>query len=222
MAVARREERLSQLAAETGVATLAVSLADEDGCRRAVDETCARLGRVDALVTCAGIGSTAEAAVWKEPQDVWTETMRINLDAPFHLTRLAAPAMVERGWGRIVHTSSTAGVAGGRGMPAYCASKHGVIGLVRAAALDLAPYGVTCNAVLPGWVRTEMSERSAAAEAERRGISPDRVWQEREHSYAAGRLPTTAEVAETIAWLCSDEASAVSGQTVAVTLGDAW
>jgi NAD(P)-dependent dehydrogenase (short-subunit alcohol dehydrogenase family) len=222
MAVARRGDRLAALAAETGVETLAVSLADEDGCRLAVRETEARLGQVEILITCAGIGSSAEAPVWAEPVDIWAETLRINLDAPFHLTRLAAAGMVERGFGRIVHTSSTAGVVGGAAMPAYCASKHGVIGLVRAAALDLAPHGVTVNAVLPGWVRTEMSERSAAAEASRRGISVDQVWAERERSYAAGRIPTTGEVADTIAWLCSDAASAVSGQTVAVTLGDAW
>jgi NAD(P)-dependent dehydrogenase (short-subunit alcohol dehydrogenase family) len=222
MAVARREDRLARLAAESGVETLAVSLADADGCRRAVDETEARLGPVEILVTCAGIGSTAETVVWEEPVEVWAETMRINLDAPFHLTRLAAAGMVERGYGRIVHTSSTAGVVGGARMPAYCASKHGVIGLVRAAALDLAPHGVTVNAVLPGWVRTEMSERSAAAEAGRRGVPVEQVWQERERSYAAGRIPTPEEVAETIAWLCSEEASGVSGQATAVTLGDAW
>jgi NAD(P)-dependent dehydrogenase (short-subunit alcohol dehydrogenase family) len=222
IAVARRADRLARLAAETGAETLAVSLDTEDGCRRAIDETRARLGPVEMLVTCAGIGSTAETVVWEEPSAVWTETMRINLDAPFHLTRFAAAAMVERGWGRIVHTSSTAGIAGGTRMPAYCASKHGVIGLVRAAALDLAPHDVTVNAVLPGWVRTEMAERSAAAEAARRGIGVEEVWRERERSYAAGRIPTAAEVADTIAWLCSDEASAVSGQSVAVTLGDAW
>lgn len=222
MAVARREHRLADLAAETGVETFAVSLADEDGCRRAVGETEARLGPVEILVTCAGIGSTAETVVWEEPPEIWTETMRINLDAPFHLTRLTAAGMVERGFGRIVHTSSTAGVVGGARMPAYCASKHGVIGLVRAAALDVAPHGVTVNAVLPGWVRTEMSERSAASEATRRGVSAEQVWQERERSYAAGRIPTPGEVAETIAWLCSDEASGVSGQATAVTLGDAW
>jgi NAD(P)-dependent dehydrogenase (short-subunit alcohol dehydrogenase family) len=222
MAVARRAERLAQLASDTGAETLAVSLDTEDGCRRALAETESRLGPVELLVTCAGIGSTAETVIWEEPPAVWTETMRINLDAPFHLTRLAAAAMVDRGWGRIVHTSSTAGIAGGARMPAYCASKHGVIGLVRAAALDLAPHGVTVNAVLPGWVRTEMAERSAAADAGRRGVSVDQVWDERERSYAAGRIPTADEVADTIAWLCSDEASAVSGQSVAVTLGDAW
>jgi len=222
MAVARRGDRLAQLAAEAGVETLAVSLADEDGCRRAVAETEARLGPIEILITCAGIGSSAETVVWEEPAEVWMETMRINLDAPFHLTRPAAAGMVERGFGRIVHTSSTAGVVGGARMPAYCASKHGVIGLVRAAALDLAPHGVTVNAVLPGWVRTEMSERSAAAEASRSGVSVGQVWEDRERSYAAGRIPTPGEVADTIAWLCSKEASGVSGQAVSVTLGDAW
>jgi NAD(P)-dependent dehydrogenase (short-subunit alcohol dehydrogenase family) len=222
MAVARRGDRLSELAAESGVETAAVSLADEEGCGRAVAETRARLGRVDVLVLCAGIGSVEEAVVWDEPPSVWAETMRINLDAPFHLTRLAAPDMVERGWGRIVMVSSTAGAAGGPAMPAYCASKHGLIGLMRAAALDLAPHGVTCNAVLPGWVRTEMSDRSAAAEAAARGVTAEQVWSERERSYAAGRTPTAGEVAETIAWLCSDAASGVSGETIAVTLGDPW
>lgn len=222
MAVARRGDRLSELAAESGVETVAVSLADEEGCERAVAETRARLGRVDVLVLCAGIGSAEETVVWEEPPSVWDETMRINLDAPFHLTRLAAPDMVERGWGRVVMVSSTAGTAGGRAMPAYCASKHGLIGLMRAAALDLAPHGVTCNAVLPGWVRTEMSDRSAAAEAAARGVTADQVWRERESSYAAGRTPTAGEVAATIAWLCSDAASGVSGETIAVTLGDPW
>jgi NAD(P)-dependent dehydrogenase (short-subunit alcohol dehydrogenase family) len=93
MAVARRGDRLAQLAAETGVETLAVSLSDEDGCRRAVSETEARLGSVDLLVTCAAIGSSAETVVWEEPTEVWAETMRSNLDAPFHLT-----GWRRRGW----------------------------------------------------------------------------------------------------------------------------
>jgi NAD(P)-dependent dehydrogenase (short-subunit alcohol dehydrogenase family) len=219
MAVARREERLAELAGEAGVEFAAVSLEDEDGCRRAVAETAARLGPPELVVVSAAVGSAGETVVWREDPRVWDETMRLNLDAPFHLIRLTSAGMVERGFGRIVVVSSISGVAGGAEMPAYCASKHGVIGLVRAAAIDLAPHGVTCNAVLPGWVRTEMGERSAAAEATARGMTPEQVWEERAGAYAAGRVPTADEVAESIAWLCSDGASGVNGETIAVALG---
>jgi len=222
MAVARRRDRLEALAAETGVEVLDVSLATEDGCRAAVEEARRRLGPVEILVNNAGVGSAHERRVWEVPVEAWRETMAVNLDAPFFLTRLAAADMVAGGWGRIVMVSSTAGTAGGAEMPAYVASKHGVIGLARAAAVDLAPHGVTCNAVLPGWVRTEMAERSAAATAAARGVEPETVWRDRAASYAAGRIPTAEEVAETIAWLVSDAASGVSGETVAVSLGDPW
>lgn len=222
MAVARRADRLAEVAQEAGVAVHSVSLASEEGCGEAIERTRAELGPIEILVVAAGIGSAREAAIWREDPRVWDETMRLNLDAPYHLIRLAAADMIAAGWGRIVVVSSTAGVIGDVGMPAYCASKHGVNGLVKAAALDLVPHGVTCNAVLPGWVRTEMSERSAAATAQVRGISVDEVWRERERSYAAGRIPTADEVAETICWLCSDAASGVSGETVSVTLGSVW
>lgn len=222
MAVARRAERLREVAEEGDVAVHSVSLASESGCREAVERTRSLLGPIEVLVVAAGIGSAGEASVWQEDPRAWDEILRLNLDAPFHLIRLAAADMVAAGWGRIVVVSSTAGVVGHAGMPAYCASKHGVIGLVRAAALDLVPHGITCNAVLPGWVRTEMAERSAAATAASRGITADEVWRERERSYAAGRIPTADEVAESICWLCSDGASGISGETVSVTLGSVW
>jgi NAD(P)-dependent dehydrogenase (short-subunit alcohol dehydrogenase family) len=107
-------------------------------------------------------------------------------------------------------------------MSAYCASKHGVIGLMRAAACDLGHHNVTCNAVLPGWVKTEMAERSAEREAERRGITVEQVWTERAAEYPAGRVLTPEEVAETIAFLASTEASGVSGETVTVALAGPW
>jgi NAD(P)-dependent dehydrogenase (short-subunit alcohol dehydrogenase family) len=222
MAVARREGRLRDLAGEAGVEFVAVDLATKSGCRRAVEETRSRLGPVEILVNAAGIGTAAEQVVWETPPAVWRHSMRLNLDAPYRLTRLAAADMVAGGWGRIVNVSSTAGQAAGREMAAYCASKHGLIGLTRAAAVDLAPHRVTCNAVLPGWVRTEMADRSAAAEAQARGVDAEQVWRERIASYSAGRIPTAQELAVTIAWLASDEASGVSGETVGVTLGEPW
>ena len=104
----------------------------------------------------------------------WRETLATNLDGPFYLSRLVTAEMTQRGFGRIVFVSSTAGEVGGAAQPAYCASKHGVIGLMRAVAQDVIPFGVTCNAVLPGWVRTRMADDDVAEESRRTGRSPER------------------------------------------------
>lgn len=222
LGVARSADELASLADEAPVEILAESVATEEGCARILAEARARLGPIEILVLNAGLGSAHERVIWKQDPELWRETMAVNLDAPFHLMRLAVPDMRERGWGRIVAVSSTAGEIGGRGESAYDASKHGVIGLVRAVAQDVAAAGITCNAVLPGWVRTAMAERSAEVEAERRGISVDDVWAERAASYPAGRVVTAEEVAETIAFFASDEASGVSGEALRVTLGGIW
>ncbi len=222
LGVARSADELASLADEAPVEILAESVATEEGCARILAEARARLGPIEILVLNAGLGSAHERVIWKQDPELWRETMAVNLDAPFHLVRLAVPDMRERGWGRIVAVSSTAGEIGGRGESAYDASKHGVIGLVRAVAQDVASDGITCNAVLPGWVRTAMAERSAEVEAERRGISVDDVWAERAASYPAGRVVTAEEVAETIAFFASDEASGVSGEALRVTLGGIW
>jgi NAD(P)-dependent dehydrogenase (short-subunit alcohol dehydrogenase family) len=93
---------------------------------------------------------------------------------------------------------------------------------MRSVAQDAGPFGVTSNAVLPGWVRTSMAERSAAAEASQRDITVDQVWAERSAMYGPGRVVTPEEVAETLAFLCSDEASGVNGEAVTVALGSIW
>ncbi len=189
MAVARRADRLAELSEQTGVDHLVADLATEDGCALAVAETERRLGRVDVLVHAAGVGSARERAVWRSDPAVWRETMAVNLDASFHLIRLATAGMVDRGWGRVVVVSSTAGLHAAASEPAYDASKHGVIGLVRAAALDLAPHAVTCNAVLPGWVRTEMADRSAEAIAAARKITVEEVWADETRRTRLGARP---------------------------------
>jgi NAD(P)-dependent dehydrogenase (short-subunit alcohol dehydrogenase family) len=221
MGVARSQGELEELAGE-GVEVLGASVATAEGCAAIVAETRRRLGAIDVLVCNAGVGSARERVIWEQPLDVWQESLAVNLEAPFHLMREVTGEMTERGWGRIVVVSSTAGEHGAARMSAYCASKHGVLGLMRSVAQDCAPHGVTCNAVLPGWVRTQMAETSAAARAEREGVSVAEVWAARAAEYEAGRVLEPQEIADVIAFLASPQASGVNGEAVTVALGGLW
>ena len=218
MAVARSENELQTLDLDYVVA----DLGEIDGCAFAVKETQDRLGPVAILVCNHGIGSAHERVIWEQEPEVWRETMRINLDGPFFLSRLVVKDMIEQGYGRLVFTSSTAGQVAEHAGSAYNSSKHGLLGLMRSVAQDAGPHGVTSNAVLPGWVRTPMAEISAEVEAEQRGITPDEVWAERAALYPAGRVVTPEEVTEVIAFLASEESSGVNGEAITVALGGIW
>ena len=222
LGVSRTEGELASLAEEAPVEVLTESVATEEGCERIVAETRNRLGPVEILVLNAGVGSGHEREIWAQETSVWRETMAVNLDGPFFLCRAASTDMKEGGWGRIVMVSSTSGEVGSPSTSAYTASKHGLMGLMRSVAQDLGPHGATCNAVLPGWVRTEMAERSARIEAERRGVIVEEVWAERAAAYPSNRVVTSEEIAETVAFLASEEASGINGEGVTVALGGLW
>ena len=216
---------VSRTAAElvsVGVEYVAADLATAAGCALAVAETEQRVGPIDILVVNHGIGSAHERLVWEQDPEVWRETIRVNLDGPFELARLTVGGMCQRGFGRLVFTSSTAGEKAERCGSAYTASKHGLIGLARAVAQDAGAFGVTSNAVLPGWVRTAMAERSAKTEAERRGVTIEQVWRERAAIYPQNRVLEPREVAEVIVFLCSDAAGGVNGEAITVALGGVW
>ena len=215
MAVARSENELL----ETGLEYVVADLGTVEGCERAVAETRARLGPVEIFICNHGIGSAHEQVIWEQDTATWDETMRINLDGPFHLSRLILRSMVESRYGRVVYTASTAAQVAEHAGSAYNCSKHGLIGLMRSVARDGGAYEVTSNAVLPGWVRTEMAERSALAEAQASGITAEEVWKQRAALYEPGRVATPLEVAEMIAFLASEESSGVSGQAITVALG---
>lgn len=218
MAVARSEGELADL----GLEYVAADLGTAAGCEHVVAETARRLGPVDILVCNHGIGSAHEKVIWEQDPAVWEESMRVNLDGPFHLSRLVVGGMAQRGYGRCVYTSSTAARTAEHAGSAYNSSKSGLLGLMRSVAQDGGPHNVTANAVLPGWVRTEMAERSARAEAQRRGVTPEEVWAERGKLYPPGRVVTPREVAEVIAFLASEESGGVSGESIAVALGGIW
>ncbi len=214
MCVARSEQDLAEVGLEYAVA----DLGSPEGCAHAIAAAEQRLGPIEILVCNHGIGSAHERVIWDQQADVWSETMRVNLDGPFHLSRLVLQGMIERQFGRIVYTSSTAGLVAEHAGSAYNSSKHGLLGLMRSVATDGGSYGITSNAVLPGWVRTEMAERSARQEAKDRDITTDQVWQERAALYPPGRVATPQEVAEMIAFLASEESSGVSGEAIRVAL----
>jgi NAD(P)-dependent dehydrogenase (short-subunit alcohol dehydrogenase family) len=220
MGVSRSEAELARLADESGIEYLAATVETAESCARIVEETTRRLGAIDILVNNAGMGSYREREIWAQDPAVWRASLAVNLEAPFELTRLVVGGMIERGYGRIVMVCSTASLAAGiaPGMSAYASAKHGLLGLTRAVALDVAPYGVTCNAVLPGSVRTRTSDLKVAEEAKRRGVSVDEAWADRARGYRAGRIVEADEVAHTIAFLASDEASGINGEGVVVAL----
>jgi 3-hydroxybutyrate dehydrogenase len=218
MAVARSAEELEGLAAATGAAWLAADVSTD--ATAIIDETRRRLGPVDILVNNAGLGSAGERVVWEQDPARWRAAMAINLDAPFELTRLVLPDMIARRWGRVIMVCSLAALRGevAPRMSAYAVSKHGLLGLTRAVAVEVAGYGVTCNAVLPGSVRTRTAELKVADEAHAAGISIEEAWEARAARTTGGRLVTADEVAATIAFLSGQDAAGVNGQAVGVTL----
>lgn len=158
--------------------------------------------------------------MWEQDPARWRNAMFVNLDAPFELTRLALPDMIERRWGQVIMVCSLAALTGGVTPPmsAYAVSKHGLLGLARAVAVEVAGYGVTCNAVLPRSVRIDTAELKVAEEAAAAGISIEEASEAWADGTTAGRLVIAKEVAASIAFLAREEASGVNGQAVGVTL----
>jgi 3-hydroxybutyrate dehydrogenase len=175
-------------------------------------------GRIDILVNNAG--QAASAPFGKTGAALWQRMLDVNLTGTFHCSQAALPAMLEAGWGRIVNVASTAGLVGYRYVAAYVAAKHGVVGLTRALALEVAARGVTVNAVCPGYTETELMREAVANIMAKTGRSE----QQARAGLAAGnpqqRLVQPEQVANAVAWLCLPESGAMTGQAIAVAGGE--
>ena len=222
MAVSRTESELAELARVTGVDYLVETVSTPEGCERVIEHTRRLLGPVEILVNNAGVLSGDERPIHEEESSVWHDVLAVNLHAPFELMRRATRDMIEHGFGRIVVVSSSAGEFGVAAMPAYCASRNGLLGLMRAVAQDVGAHGITCNSVLPGWTKTQMADDLVRQTAESQGISFEQAWEDAVAAYPARRPVDPREIADTIAFLASESASGINGETITIALGGVW
>jgi NAD(P)-dependent dehydrogenase (short-subunit alcohol dehydrogenase family) len=177
-----------------------------------------RFGTPYILVNNAGQG--ASHAFGETTLETWQHMLDVNLTGTFLCTQQVLPEMLTAGMGRIINVASTAGLKGYSHVAAYCAAKHGVVGLTRALAVETAKKGITINAVCPAYTDTDLAAQAIETLVATRGISPDEAKKMLMRSIPLGRLIEPDEVANTVDWLCSPLASAITGQAIAVAGGE--
>ena len=214
--LAAQREALSALGEMA--ACISVDVCDENAVAKAFAEAASKAGAIDMLVNNAG---QAQAAPFTHTDTaLWQRMLDVNLTGVFLCTRAVLPSMLERSYGRIVNVASTAGQIGYAYVAAYCAAKHGVIGLTRSLALEVATRGVTVNAVCPGYTETELlrasleqiTAKTSRSEQEARDIllrnNPQR------------RFVAPPEVANAVLWLCMPGSESITGQSISVSGGE--
>ncbi len=177
-----------------------------------------KMGGVDVLVNNAGIAASAPLKAIRLEQ--WNRIFAVNVTGTFLCTQAFVPAMVERGWGRVVNVASVAGKVGAPYIAAYAASKHAVVGFTRSVAAEMAARGVTVNAVCPGYVATDMSVTTVERIVRKTGMTPEEARASIEKVSPQGRLYSADEVAYQVAILCDPRAGGVNGQ--ALVLDGGW
>ena len=208
----------SSLRDAENAASVAIDVVDQQSVADGFSRAAAHFGPIDILVNNAGQAGAAPFV--KTDIALWQRMLDVNLTGAFLCTQAALPDMLQAGWGRIVNVASTAGLTGYRYVSAYCAAKHGLVGLTRALALEVAAGGVTVNAVCPGFTDTDMVGEAVANIVAKTGRSEQQARQTLAAGNPQQRLVQPEEVANAVAWLCAPESSAMNGQAIAVAGGE--
>ncbi|WP_448502514.1 acetoacetyl-CoA reductase [Sphingomonas sp.] len=203
---AGNEEKARAFTDRTGIASYKWDVGDYDACQDGVARVEAELGPVDVVVNNAGI--TRDGTILKMTRDMWEDVIRINLGGCFNMAKAVFPGMRERKWGRIVNIGSINGQAGQYGQVNYAAAKSGIHGFTKALAQEGARFGVTVNAIAPGYIDTDMV---AAVPAD--------VLEKIVAKIPVGRLGQASEIARGVAFLCSDDGGFVTGSTLSINGG---
>lgn len=222
--VARTAAEVSRVAREVqdecGVQTFATEcdVTSKESIERAFRSAVEHLkSEIDILVNNAGI---AESALFiRTTDELWQRHLDTNLSGTFYCARVALPSMIESGWGRIINVASIAGKTGAPYIAAYAASKHGVLGLTRSLALEIADKGITVNAICPGWVDTDMTMRGIENITAKTGRSSEEALDAIKSMSPQNRLITPEEVAALSVLLASEEGRGITGQAINVDGG---
>jgi acetoacetyl-CoA reductase len=203
---AGNDEAAQAFQAETGIRTWKCDVSDFDACKQAVEQVTAEIGPIEVLVNNAGI--TRDATLQRMTRDMWEAVIDTNLGSCFNLCKLTYPAMRERKFGRIVNVGSINGQAGQYGQVNYAAAKSGIHGFTKALAQEGARYGVTVNAIAPGYVDTDMVR-----------AVPGEVLQKIVSRIPVGRLGRAGDIARGVAFFTADDADFVTGSTLSINGG---